>query len=108
MGGGCDRDSQQPSRGLEGWTCLCLSLDKFLDELDDWFEHQEETQSPSLSGQFQIEMESVEEQKRTFKFNWLMIPLSRAVNQLVIHVDDINSDFAKITKESLHASGDLD
>lgn len=92
----------QSSRGLEGWTCLCLSLDKFWDELDDWYEQREEMQGPSLSGQFQIDTQSSEDKKRLFKFNWLMIPLSRAVDQLIIHVDDIDSEIGVVINECMN------
>ncbi|RNC88847.1 MAG: AAA family ATPase [Synechococcus sp. YX04-3] len=91
----------QSVRGLEGWTCICLSLDRFWHDLDGWYERIESSMSSDLSGQFQIQTSSPEEKRLQFKFNWLMIALSRAVDQLVLHVDDDQSEIAKIMTECI-------
>jgi hypothetical protein len=35
---------------------------------------------------------------RLFAVNWLMIPLTRSIDHLVVHISDPDSDLAKIIK----------
>lgn len=63
-------------RGLEGWTVVCLGLDKF-------FENKLRVSSPgSLDDLF----ETVDEAKRRIALSWCLIPLTRAIDVLVLQV----------------------
>jgi hypothetical protein len=81
-------------RGLEGWTCVCLSLDRFYQELPSWFVPSSQRKDLSEM-QHELDTRSFSEQLDRFLFNWLMIPLTRAVDTLVLHFDDPESDLAK-------------
>jgi len=66
-------------RGMEGWTTLCLGLDLFYD-------------------QRVAEAERLEQVEREYAFHWLMIPLTRSIDHLVVHLHDENSRLGKILK----------
>jgi len=65
--------------------------------LDQFYDHQ--VQSADV-GNFQNELfHTAEDQKRVIANQWLMIPLSRAIDTLVIHVEDKNSSLGSILQE---------
>jgi hypothetical protein len=78
------------ARGLEGWTVVCLDFDEFLREKMD--EYIEEPGDALL-------LESPEEKKKKYLFNWAMIPLTRAIDTLVIVIKDMDSEEARCFKE---------
>jgi hypothetical protein len=78
------------ARGLEGWTVVCMDFDRFLKEKSD--EYIEGAVDALL-------LESPEEKKKRYLFNWAMIPLTRAIDTLVITVKDADSVIGNILKE---------
>lgn len=78
-------------RGLEGWTVVCLELDTFLDEKK---KHYRTPQSDLLM------LESEEDQRRKFVLNWLLLPLTRPIDNLIITFKDPNSTLAKKAYEA--------
>lgn len=89
-------------RGMEGWTTLCLGLDAF-------FEFQTEHPRIDVSGLeasirekdgflFSKELMEAElaREKRIFAINWLMIPLTRSIDHLVVHLADEQSELGQI------------
>lgn len=68
-------------RGLEGWAVFCFSFD----ELYDYKLRSYDPQS-AVQDLFRKDDEAAE----LFAKNWLMIPLTRAIDTLVIHVNDLN------------------
>lgn len=44
-------------------------------------------------------LESLEERKKKFIFNWAMIPLTRDIDKLIIALKDISSDEARLFKK---------
>lgn len=104
------RDSQlraiqyHSCRGMEGWTTLCLGLDLFFDYQKQHPRIDIEKLKTSLrekEGLF-ISEESIELKLRSeatmFAINWLMIPLTRSIDHLIIHVSDVDSSLGKILK----------
>lgn len=67
----------QSCRGLEGWTVVCLALDKFY---EDRFEDGLKTQGSLL--------EAPEEHARRRAAHWTLIPLTRAIDHLVIQLSE--------------------
>ena len=65
-------------RGLEGWTVVCLSLDNF-------FDYKKTTYEPGGDTDLFTDHD---DQAISFANRWVMIPLTRAIDTLVIHIDD--------------------
>ena len=91
-------------RGMEGWTTVCLGLDTFYD-----FQMRKpgldraaiESQLKARDGFFFSEAAIEEEYKNRateFAVNWLMIPLTRSIDHLVVHIRDENSQLAQTLK----------
>lgn len=75
------------ARGLEGWTVVCMDFDVFLEEKNKEY---------VVGDGDALLLESPEEKKKKYLFNWAMIPLTRAIDTLVITVKDLKSDTAKL------------
>lgn len=89
-------------RGMEGWTTLCMGLDAFysytlanpnldIDGLRDNLE--------ADRGLFFNETafkERLNAEQRAFALNWLMIPLTRSMDHLVIHLTDAESALGQV------------
>lgn len=78
------------ARGLEGWTVVCMDFDVFLDEKSS------EYQDGSVNA---LMLESPKERKKKYLYNWAMIPLTRAIDTIIITVKDPASETAKFLKE---------
>lgn len=77
------------ARGLEAWTVICMNFDVFLDE------KQAEYQDGAVNS---LMLESPEERVKKYLYNWAMIPLTRAIDTLVITLEDPTSKTAKMLK----------
>lgn len=78
------------ARGLEGWTVMCLDFDVFLYEKD----------SEYVDGNVDsLMLESPQERRKKYLYNWAMIPLTRAIDTLVITLRDPKSKVGKILRE---------
>jgi len=76
-------------RGLEGWISVNLEFDKFYNyKLETIKEHKG-----------QLDLRSPEERRKDFAAKWLLIPLTRAIDTLVLNIRDPNSHISKILKE---------
>ena len=77
------------ARGLEGWTVVCLDFDVFI----------EEKKSEYIDGKVNsLLLESPEEKRRKYLYNWTMIPLTRAIDTLVITIKNPHSETANQLK----------
>lgn len=77
-------------RGLEGWTVMCLDFDVFLTEKD----------SEYIGGDGDsLMLESPEERRKKYLYNWAMIPLTRAIDTTVITLKNPESEVGRIFKE---------
>lgn len=89
-------------RGMEGWTTLCLGLDVFFDfqathpRIDK--SHLETTLRKEKGVLFSKDLmsEKLAQESRLFAINWLMIPLTRSIDHLVVHLSDEKSELGKI------------
>lgn len=70
-------------RGLEGWTVVAAALDRFWD--------QQQASADLREG----DLASPAEQARRHAARWCMIPLSRAMDTLVISIDDAGSEMGR-------------
>ena len=75
------------ARGLEAWTVVCMWLDVFLNEKLKYYDD-------SAASDVLI-LESKEERLQKYLLNWLLLPLTRAIDTLVITFKDPRSDIAK-------------
>lgn len=77
------------ARGLEGWTIVCMNFDEFIKEKD----------SEYVEGEIDsLLLESPEEHKKKYIYNWVMIPLTRAIDTLVITLSDCESEIGRTLK----------
>lgn len=78
------------ARGLEGWVVVCMDFDVFM----------EEKEAEYIDGEVNsLLLESSEERKKKYLYNWAMIPLTRAIDTLVITLKDPQSKMASFIKE---------
>lgn len=69
-------------RGIEGWTVVCLSFDKLIEYKATSFRKNH----PLLN----------DEQVHKMLYTWCLMPLTRAIDTLVIEIEDMNSHIGKI------------
>jgi len=74
-------------RGLEGWTVVCIEIDELVKYLSD--KYKEEVDINELA------LESIEEKKNRYVYMWSLIPLTRAIDTLVITIKNKESEIAK-------------
>lgn len=86
------------SRGLEAWTVVCVSFDRFIEEKGS--SPMEHLRQESLY------LESAEDLRIKNLINWLLIPLTRAIDTIVITISDWNSPTAKLLKKLARENSD--
>lgn len=90
-------------RGMEGWTTLCLGLDAFFDfqlrnpridikGLEESFRAKE-----GMFWKSKLD-EKLGQEAHLFAVNWLMIPLTRSIDHLVVHIADEDSKLCEILR----------
>lgn len=78
------------ARGLEGWTVVCVDFDVFINEKsDEYIEGEVDT----------LLLESPAERKKKYMYNWMMIPLTRAIDTLVITLRNPDSKIGQIIRD---------
>lgn len=88
-------------RGLEGWTVVCLDFDDFIKyKLETYTEDEN-----ALNG-FN-EMKTFEERRQEFVYLWALIPMTRAVDRLIINIRDKESEICKTLEEIYNERPDL-
>ena len=89
-------------RGMEGWSTLCLGLDLFYDfqrrnaRIDVKQLEISLRERDGLLYTPQVLEQALEREVRLFAINWLMIPLTRSIDHLVVHLADEQSELGKI------------
>lgn len=78
------------ARGLEGWTVFCLEFDVFLSEKANEYVD---------DGMGSLFLESPEEKRKKFVYNWAMIALTRAIDTIIITLKDENSDVGRLLRQ---------
>lgn len=77
------------ARGLEGWTVVCMDFDVFVEEkLSEYIDGEVDS----------LLLESPKERKKKYMYNWIMIPLTRAIDTLVITLKDPDSEIGRMIK----------
>jgi hypothetical protein len=85
-------------RGLEGWTVVCLELDEFIKYRMEAFKDEATDE---------LALESYEEKRDKFVYLWSLIPLTRAIDTLVITVNDPKSDIGKALRKVYESNPDF-
>ena len=88
----------ESSRGLEGWTVVCMDFDAFLDEKADEYEDGDVNK---------LLLESPDERRKKYLYNWAMIPLTRAIDTLIITLKDKESSVGILLKEIADENSDI-
>jgi len=85
-------------RGLEGWTVVCLELDEFIKyKMSSFVEEESE----------QLALETFEQKRDKFVYLWSLIPLTRAIDTLIITLHDRNSAVGKALHNVYQANRDF-
>lgn len=79
-------------RGLEGWTVVCNNL-------DDFYDYKLTTVESKTENDILLEMKSDDEKKEELAAYWLMIPLTRAIDTIVITLKNSDTPIAKVLKK---------
>ena len=85
-------------RGLEGWTVVCLELDEFVKHKMQTFQEQDLGE---------LALESFEEKRNKFVYLWSLIPLTRAIDTLIITIKDKESSVCKMLESVYHRYPDF-
>jgi hypothetical protein len=78
-------------RGLEGWTVVCLELDEFIRHKLETFVEEESNE---------LALESFDEKRKKFIYLWSLIPLTRAIDTLVITLKNKDTDVYKYLRKA--------
>ena len=87
------------ARGLEAWTVVCLEFDTFLEEKEKEYVLQD-------NGVDDLLLESPEEKKKKYMYNWAMIPFTRAIDTIVITMKNESSEMGKLLKKIANDKAD--
>lgn len=79
-------------RGLEGWTVVCSELDELVRLKEKMFDRDK-------SDQQTLALMSDQEQRRQFAYLWSLIPLTRAIDTLVITIKDKKSPLCSMLRD---------
>lgn len=84
-------------RGLEGWTTICLCFDELIQYKKDTYIDDPETS-------FGLTPEA---RRHDYAYLWSLMPLSRPINTLVIHLKDKDSEVGKLLKQMSNDMNDI-
>jgi hypothetical protein len=85
-------------RGLEGWTVICLHLDEFIRYKMETFIEQETNE---------LALGTFEEKRDNFVYLWSLIPLTRAIDTLIITLKDKDSKVGKALRKVYEQNPDF-
>lgn len=85
-------------RGLEGWTVINLDFDKFIEYKIQTFTEEDTNE---------LALESLEEKRNRFVYLWALIPMTRAIDTLIITLKNKDSYIAKILREVYEENPDF-
>jgi hypothetical protein len=77
-------------RGLEGWTVVCLHLDEFIKYKMETFTEQATEE---------LALESFQEKRDKFVYLWSLIPLTRAIDTLIITIKNKDSKIGQALRK---------
>ena len=85
-------------RGLEGWTVINLDFDKFIDYKIQTFTEENTNE---------LALESLEERRNRFVYLWALIPMTRAIDTLVITLKNKDAYISKVMRELYEENPDF-
>ena len=94
----CRLFQYESCRGLEGWCVVCMHLDVAIQAKIDY----------TLNSNIVREMVDPDIAKRAYAYLWSLMPLTRAIDTLVIVLNDPNSTLGKILKNTAKAMPVID
>lgn len=77
----------ESSRGLEGWTVCCLNFDEYMQIKESQFD-------PNTEGNA-LFLQNSEETKKKYMLNWVLLPMTRAIDTLIITLKDENNIYSE-------------
>lgn len=77
----------ESTRGLEGWSVVNLNFDLFFDYKKDTYKDEEVIQKT---------LESIQERAKDYASHWLLIPLTRAIDTLVLQISSRETFIGKM------------
>ncbi len=91
-------------RGLEAWSVICFSFDKFFSQKQDEpdaerFLIDNEEKTKLTQDLFKV---SNDDRKKMYAATWALMAMTRTIDSLYIQVNDRNSEFGKIVVEYLN------
>lgn len=85
-------------RGLEGWTVINLEFDKFIEFKMQTFIEEKTNE---------LALESLDEKRKRFVYLWALIPMTRAIDTLIITLKNKDSHIANILREIYEENPDF-
>ena len=85
-------------RGLEGWTVINLDFDEFIEYKMKTFTEEETNE---------LALELFEEKRNRFVYLWALIPMTRAIDTLIITLKNKDSHIARIMREIYEENPDF-
>lgn len=79
------------SRGLEGWTCVCMHLDSFIDEKMSLYTAEDNRN--------ELMLETEAELRIKYLLNWLFMPLTRAIDTIIISLKNRDSETGRMLQK---------
>lgn len=76
----------ESARGLEGWTVCCLGFDKWIDEKIRQFVYESNNT---------LFLQSRDDYYKEYLLNWILLPFSRAIDTLILCLDDTDEKTSK-------------
>lgn len=87
----CRLFQYESCRGLEGWATICLQFDQIFEEkMKDY---------QDIGNDDALVMESFEERRWKYVCMWMLMPLTRAIDRLVITLKNPESEIGRILKK---------
>ena len=86
-------------RGLEGWVVVCMQFDEFMKYKKDYFKANYKP-NPNI-------IASEDEQLNDFLWMWTMLPFTRAIDTLVITLENPETETGKMLKKIADANPDI-
>jgi hypothetical protein len=93
-------------RGLEAWVTICIALDDFVRYKAATFD-EEEQRHANTSAEAELFQASSDELRHAFVHLWSLIPLTRAIDTLVITLRNPQSEYSQKLKQCCLANRDF-
>lgn len=87
----CRLFQYESCRGLEGWAVVCLEFDNFIKSKKEKFDPQKHSEKT-------IALESDAEKLKKYLWMWTMLPFTRAIDRLIITLDNPESETGRMLK----------